>query len=57
MTFTAWVALACIPLWALAIWLKRRRIARETAMDAKAREAVARYHPPTVEELRRKGAL
>lgn len=29
MSFTAWVVLSTVPLWALAIILKRRRVARE----------------------------
>ena len=30
-TFTAWVAVSTVPLWLIAIWLRRRRIAREAA--------------------------
>lgn len=33
MSFTAWVVLSTVPLWALAIILKRRRIARERKED------------------------
>ena len=31
MSFTAWVAVSTVPLWLIAIWLRRRRLDREAA--------------------------
>jgi len=38
-TATFWVAVSTVPLWLIAIWLRRRRIAREAAA-AKQAESV-----------------
>lgn len=63
MSFTAWVAVSTVPLWLVAIWLQRRRLAREAAAAKQAEtgdcffSVAAENSPDPLRDLRNGGAL